>query len=225
MWSKIKQIAGLGKVDSYLIAKDKTKKELFYNHPQVKRLIQKAFTIKHEGKKYDFYQFKEIHDMPSRRFTTMNDMIEDMARKMTNDELFHYSEEALNEINQNTPEALSNAITILKMLKMRAEYVVNLDIVLRLISCAFFLKDENILTYDWDLGNWKIDLFEKHGLQAFFLTQPIKEWLPLTNLSDGDLEILLKQREVNKAYLKELSKLGISTINPYDARKKLQEIT
>lgn len=214
-----------GKTDSWLLAQNDLPDEITCTHPKLKRLVQKAFTIRDGKKKYTFYEFKSIHDMPSRRYETLNSFIEDNNRKVENSELDHYLEECLAQINKNTPENLANVITIIKMLRMRVEFSVNVDLVMRLISCAFFTKDEDLMRYDWDIGNWKIDLFEKHGLSAFFLFEPVKRWLPQTNISDGDIKIILKQQELQMTLLKELNKLGISTLNPYEKKKETQNIT
>jgi len=220
MWGKIKQIAGFGKTDSWLLAKNKLPDNLYCTHPKLKRLIQKAFTIKDGKKKYTFYEFKEIHDMPSRRYSSLNDYIDDHNRRITQDEILHYSNQCLEEINQNNAESMANAVIILKYMKQRCEADIDVDIVLRLVSSAFFTKEENLLTYDHDIGNWKIDLFERHGLTAFFLLEPLKKWLPQTDISGEDMRVILQQKKVMSLYLKELGKLGISMYKTTASKEK-----
>jgi len=222
-WNKIKTIAGFGKVDSWLLAKDKLPDKLFMSHPKLGRLIQKAFTIKDGKNKYTFYEFKEIHDMPSYRWTALNEAIDDHNRRVTNEDLKEYTQECLSQINKNTPENLANVVTILKALKMQSELVVDSNLVLRLVSVAFFTKDEDLLTYDYDYGNWKIELFEKHGLSAFFLLEPIKNWLPLTDILPSDIEVILSQNQVMKQYWKELNKLGITAHEPSGKPVKVKD--
>jgi len=208
------------------LAIDKTPKAVTSIHPEYKKKILHAFDIrKEDGEIVSFYEFGSIHDMPSRRFGALNNFIEDNNRKMTHEELLHYSDEALREIDDNSPSSLANAVMILKMMKMRAEFIADIDIVLRLVSCVYFTKDEDLLNYDWDIGDWKIELFEKYGLNAFFLTEPIRKFLPVTNISENDIKAILEQKEITKVLLKQLRELEISTINQYDAKKQLQNST
>ena len=87
----------------------------------------------------------------------------------------------------------------------------DLELVLRLISCIYFLGDEDLLTYDYDIGEYKMELFRKHALQSFFLSRAIRKYLPITTISRKHLATLKKQSSIKKGLLKELGVLGIYT--------------
>ena len=204
---------------------DKTPEKITAIHPEYKKLITHAFDIKKDDEIISFYQFKEMGDVPSDRYGSMNNFIEDNGRKFTNEELLHYSSEAITNMESNTIEGTTNTLLILKMMKMRSELVMSVDIVMRLISCVFFTKDEDLRSYDWDIGDDKIKLFEDYGLKSFFLTEPIKTFLPVTNISAGDINLILEGKKVTEHLLKQLRELGISTTNPYDGKKQMLNYT
>ena len=146
----------------------KPPKEVTRLHPDLKKLIQLAFTLKDGKKKIKFYEFKEIHDMPAKRYESLNEFMEDNGRGMTKDELLHWSDQTLIELNKNNLEGLSNVRYIQQMIKQQMQLAIDIDFMMRILSCVFFFGDENLLEYDWDIGDYKIELFKKHGLESFF---------------------------------------------------------
>ena len=180
-------------------------------HPDLKKLVKHAFTIKDENDKpLRFYEFETLYDMPARRFTNLNDYIEDKNRGIDRIELAHNLEEIIKEVEENSIKGVTNALIIAKWLRQRMEIANDVDLILRLISCAFFTEDEDLTKYDWDIGTRKIELFEKNGLSSFFLSEPIKRFWTSTDISKKDIQMLIEQRRIKRTALKELSSMGIS---------------
>ena len=197
----------------------KPPKQVTRLHPELKKLIQLAFTLKDGDKKIKFYQFKDHDNMPASRYESLNIFLEDRDRGMSREEGLHWCEQTLEEINKNTLEGLSNAIVIQKYLKYCYELSLDVNLVMRLVTCAYFFEDEDLLTYDWDLADYKMELFKDHGLNAFFLSKPFLKYLPITQLSPKDMETLKKQSEIKLSLLKELDVMGI----PISAKPETKE--
>lgn len=176
----------------------------------IKKLSRHVLTIPHEGKDYKFYELATIHDMPSKRYKIMNQFIEDARLNIQKEELAFYLKQIEDNMNANTAEGNTNAAIITKWLKARTNISMDVDLVMRVISCCLLLEDENPLDYDWDINDFKIELFEKSGVTAFFLSEPIKKYLKQIGLSNLDMEATLKQRKLSKTALKELEQMGIS---------------
>ena len=190
-----------------------TKKEVKLTaiHPDLKRLTRHVLTLKDEnGKDVKFYEFATLHDMPARRFTSLNDFIEDKNRGIDRDELTFNIEESIKHIEANSTRGVTDALIVLRWMQQRMLIANDVDLILRLISCAVFTEDEDLTKYDWDIGTQKIELFEKHGLSTFFLSEPIKRYWTATNISEEDIQILIEQRKIKKQALKELSSMGVS---------------
>lgn len=184
-------------------------------HPDLKRLTRHAITLKDEnGKKVRFYEFATLHDMPARRFSNLNDYLEDKNRGIDRIELAHNLEEIIKEIEENSVKGVTNALIIAKWMRQRMEIANDVDLILRFISCAIFTEQEDLTKYDWDVGTWKIELIEKHGLAAFFLSEPIKRYWTSTDISKKDFQILIEQKKLKEVALRELSSMGISLHKP-----------
>lgn len=180
-------------------------------HPDLKRLTRHVLTLKDENDKdIKFYEFATLHDMPARRFTSLNDFIEDKNRGIDREELSFNVDESIKHIEVNSTRGVTDALILLRWMQQRLLIANDVDLILRLISCAVFTEDEDLIKYDWDIGTWKIELFEKHGLSAFFLSEPIKRYWMSTNISKKDMQILIEQRKIKKQALKELSSMGVS---------------
>lgn len=190
-------------------------------HPELKRKIKPAAVLKDDnGQTIQLYEFESLDDMPARRFSALNDFIEDKNRGIEREELYNNLEEAIEGFNQNTINGVTNALVILKWMKSRMLIANDVDIVLRLLSCALFTEEEDLTKYDWDVGTWKIKLIEENGLSSFFLQKSIQKYWTPTPISKKDMETLLEQRRMKVQVLKELKEMGISVSNTYQESKK-----
>lgn len=163
------------------------------NHPEFKRPINE--TVKIDGVQY--YEFVEPTDMPPVRYSRMMDFIDEMNLKITYkslSDLLTKQKEAF-DTGQYTDVAIING-----ELLRRTEYAINFDSAYKLASCVFFnLKDNEDLTdYDVDYNEKKIEIFKREKIEGFFLKTPMKRYLPLGDLSDGDLQTYLKIKAVNE---------------------------
>ena len=137
----------------------------------IKRLSKPVFSIEHEGHDYQFYELSNIHDMPAKRYMIMNQFIENARRGLTREELEEYLNELTNYID---PKKNGGEIDIVKA-NMLTNYMLtctriemDIDLTMRVISCCLLMDGEDPLDYDNDINEFKIGLFEKYGVTAFF---------------------------------------------------------
>jgi len=179
-------------------------------HPSIKKMVRPVFTVKDSnGKTHKFYEFKTLHDMSARRFSHLNNFLENRNRGITNEDLKAATTEAIDNIQLDNIKGVTNALIILKYLKARIEIHEDVDIILRIMSCAFFTDKEDLTDYDWDIATWKIDLWEKHGVTSFFLNESVSRFLKSINISATGIQTYINQRQLLKQSLKELNKMGI----------------
>lgn len=169
------------------------------------KLKQHVITITHEGKDYKLYELVSIYDMPSKRYAALNDFIEDKRRGLDKEELNQYVDECVTSLEEWDNNGVADALILLKSIKARMRVAADVDLIMRLLSCSLFFDDEDLKDYDWDIGTFKIELFESYGVSAFFLTEPIKKYWTRIDISKKDMEIILNQRSAKKRLLKELS--------------------
>ena len=191
----------------------------------IKKLSKHVLTIRHNNKDYKLYELATIYDMPAKRYQIMNDFIEDARLNIQKKELSHYLDELIGYLDENTAKGLTNATILAKWLKARTKISLDVDLVLRVISACLIFEDEDPLDYDWDINDFKIELFEKYGVTAFFLSDPIKKYLTLITTSKLDMEAILNQRKKERLVLKELKGMGISVWNTSKETSIEQNIT
>lgn len=173
-------------------------------HPEYKDLMEHAFDVTDEGTKHSFYCFKSSGDMPTGRFEHYSEFLEDYQRRISNNELIEAVEIVKEGLNSNTTKGFADAYKVIEYLEQRTQIAMDTDLFFRFLSCAYVYKDEDLLSYDHTIGNHKIELFRKHGLKSFFLSEPSRRWLPFRSQSDVDLSTLEKNTEILKAYWEKL---------------------
>ena len=157
----------------------------------IKKLSKHVLTIPYEGRDYKLYELSTIHDMPAKRYQVMMQFIEDARLNIEKEELAHYMQELEDELSKaakDDPNAFANALILTKWLKARTKISLDVDLVMRVLSACFFFEDEDPLDYDWDVNDLKIKMFNKSGVTAFFLTEPMIKYLKLITTSDRDWE-------------------------------------
>lgn len=173
-------------------------------HPEYKKLIHYAFSFESEGKKYDFYHFREASDMPTARYVKYSEVLEDYQRKITAEELIEILQFIKDQGDKNTVDGNTYARQALLYAQERATIALDPDLFFKFISAAYFTKEEDLINYDEATADWKIDLFRKEGLKAFFLKMPLKTFLPQTNISEEDFINLAKAKKKMATYWQDL---------------------
>lgn len=189
----------------YLLFTDKPKKTAL--HPDYKKLIDYAFSIPDEsGKAVDYYSFRSAADMPTARYGKWNEFLEDYNRRFDNQELKIVLTEIQSCLEENSVKGVTNALSITTYALERTQIAMDTDLFMRFCSVSYFTLDEDLLSYDWDLGTEKIEKWTNYGMHAFFLKEPVKRWLPQTTLSKEDLATLQYQkRELKRIFRKQKS--------------------
>ena len=163
-------------------------------HPDYKKSIQFAFTI--EGQ--DYYEFTTLSDMPQERYKKFNDLATQCDWRMSIDDLKELLDLQKKAVNNGK---LTDIMEIVNAFEYCLTIYIETDLFMVLFSCLFFTKDEDLTDYDYDIGVIKTELFKKHGIPSFFLMQPVKKYLPLTDISSQDIEVFSKQTSVKREFL------------------------
>lgn len=180
-------------------------------HPKYKTLIKKVISI--NGRQ--LYQFKDLADMPHNRFTKATRFQTEFNMRIDSDILSIYNKK-VKDLFQKVLEAndiiptrnlAHKGLTLVETLDLNLEMLLSLDASYRLVSCAWFWEDENLDDYDFEIGDEKISLFKQKGIEGFFLSKPMRDFLPPTNISAQDLRAFSQyEKELKKLLNKQLKK-------------------
>jgi hypothetical protein len=175
-------------------------------HPKYKTLIEKVAKIK--GRQ--LYQFKNLLDMPSNRYSQCSRFTTEFTMRLDADILKTSIKDCLEYANEGN---FTKVIGILTLLQEHTNMLLSLSASYRLASCVYFWDDENLDNYDFEIGDEKIRLFKEIGFESFFLTKPMNNFVPQMNISAQDLEAYSQ-------YEKELKKLLGNQLKPQTAKKE-----
>ena len=162
-------------------------------HPVHKTVTEFAFEI--DGK--EFYQFKNMLDMPAPRYQRIQEFIREAEMRITSKELNETIELVKDALNKGK---VTDAIILLSIIENLSNLYIETDTFYRLFTCLFFDLDEDITDYDFDYNEYKIKLFKSQPATAFFFNQPMRSYLPQIDISEKDLEVFLKQTKVSEQY-------------------------
>lgn len=163
-------------------------------HPLLKTVTEFAFEI--DGKEY--YTFKNLLDMPAPRYQRVEEFIREAEMRITSKDLLDMIELMKAAINKGK---LVDVVVFLNSIENLSTQYIETDTYYRLFSCIFFDLEENIMDYDFDYNEPKIELFKAQPATSFFFSQPMRKYLPAVDISEQDLAIFLKQTSANKKFL------------------------
>ena len=175
----------------------KVKNNLTCLHPLIKSATEFAFDI--DGK--EFYTFKNLLDMPAPRYQRIQEFIREAEMRITSQDLTDLIVIIKDALNKGK---ITDAIIFLGSIENLTNQYIETDTFYRLFTCLFFDLDEDITDYDFDYNEEKLKLFKSQPMTSFFFSQPMKKYLPQIDISDKDLEVFLKQTEVNREYIQNL---------------------
>lgn len=101
---------------------------------------------------------------------------------------------ALDKLLNSNPIQLQEIIKLKLLMGERMAFALPTEeIVYQFASVLFFDESESPYAYDPEYGKQKIERWKKsHDIADFFLTVPIKTFIPLPNLSEQDLKTYYK---------------------------------
>lgn len=183
----------------------KVKNNLTCLHPAVKSLTEFAFDI--DGKEY--WTFKNLLDMPAPRYQRIQEFLREADMRITSKDLTDMLELIEHAVNKGR---LTDVVVFVNTIKNLTSQYIETDTFYRLFTCLFFDLDEDITDYDFDYNEEKMKLFKAQPMTSFFFAQPMKKYLPQTDISKQDLEVYLKLTEAHKKHLYDIKREYIKSI-------------
>jgi hypothetical protein len=166
--------------------------------------IVEAFV--HEGITY--YTFSSVFDLPTIRGLQALNFYDELEMRCTHDFLKAHVNAALEILNpaQGQRLDLTRLSRLVSNLKERLEMLPTGEHIFRLASVVFFDETESPFFYSPEYAKKKIERWKQDPeILAFFLQQPLKALLPLSNTDKISSHIYSAVTEkVNALHLKEI---------------------
>ncbi len=148
--------------------------------------------IKWQGVQY--YKYKDNIDMRYGRYMYLATFIQAVENRMTLEVLTAYLDKLEANLSGGKGHInIGDSIIILKQLRTRTRLIFDEELAYNLASCIFFTDKEPLDSYSMELNKNKIEAWRASGALNFFMLEPVRTLLGLTNLSETDLINYLKK--------------------------------
>jgi len=153
-----------------------------------------------------YYQFEDINNLACGRAFAAIDYYNELSMKCTREYLTDYTA-AIEGIISDPKKINIGKIALLNMqLKERLDMIVAPETIYKVASVTYFDETESPYGFDFKYSQKKVSLWKKEKVEDFFLRTHVKSLIPLTNLSDEDLQTYMKVgAEVDQEHLKTIS--------------------
>ncbi len=170
-------------------------------HPEYKKLAKFAFEMGGEA----YYQYENLLDLPPKRWHKVEEFIREAELRLEREDLNSLVDAALHSINKPHVK-MTEVVLCLQSIKEASNMFLEIETFYKLFSAVFFTMDEDITVYDYEYNQEKIAKFKQEDTAAFFLREPMRKLLPLSDISDGDIEVFIAQSKAQKELIQKISK-------------------
>jgi hypothetical protein len=185
----------------FLIPKDTTRPAAqgFATHA-VKGEVEPVF----ESGGVTYYRFANEQRIPALRAMAALDVYEELEYKVTKEHLTLHFQAVQEAVDKGE---LGRIAVLTEIMQQRLGWITHIDLVYKLASVLYFDISENPESYDQvynaqKIASWKAD----NEVGAFFLTTPIIELTPFSDILETDLQRFTDlQRSLDLSHLKALS--------------------
>jgi hypothetical protein len=125
--------------------------------------------------------------------------------RCTREFLQAHSTALLNCINNKNGIQITELSKLTTQLKERLDLIFDVELVYKLASVIYFDENESPYNYDFKYNLEKIKKWKELKLSDFFLQVPMSSIIPLTDLSEQDLDIYMEvSKKINKHHLESI---------------------
>ena len=133
-----------------------------------------------------YYQFEDIFSLASGRAFVANAFYNELSMRCTREYLLAHTTAVDNILNDKKNIKITELARLNMFLKERLELIVEGEIIMKLASVVFFDENELPYEYNYKYNLKKIAKWKENKLDAFFLSQQLKNYNPYSNMPEED---------------------------------------
>jgi hypothetical protein len=212
MWTKLKTIITgkfnnlqqaeiNAKVSELIAEKIKIEAQYIEKHTKDKYKIVKAFEF--GGKQY--FQFEDVFNVAVGRGMVASEYYNEFSMRCSREFLQAHCTAIHNAINNKNGIQISEIAKLSNQLKERLDLIFDVELMYKLASVIYFDENESPYNYDFKYNLEKIKTWKELKLSDFFLQVPMNDIIPLTGLSEQDLDIYTEvSKKINTHHLESI---------------------
>jgi hypothetical protein len=190
------------RVREVLIEREKNTNSYIEKQVKDKHKIKEAFFF--DGKQ--FYQFEDSFNMAVGRGMVASEFYNEFSMRCSREFLQAHCTALTNAINNTKAIELTKVAKLTNQLQERLDLIFDVELLYKLASVIYFDENESPYEYDFKYNLEKIAKWKELKLSDFFLLVPMSDIIPLTNLSEEDLNLYTQvSKKINHQHLKDIS--------------------
>lgn len=213
MWAKLKTIITKkfdnlmlaeinSQVNDILAKRAEEETKFIEKHTKDKYKIVKAFDF--DGKQY--FQFEDVFNVAVGRGMVASEYYNEFSMRCSREFLQAHSTAVLNALNNKNGIQITEISRLTTQLKERLDMIFDVELLYKLASVIYFDENESPYDYDFKYNLQKIAKWKELKLSDFFLQVPMNNIIPLTGLSEEDLNIYTEvSKKINRQHLTSIS--------------------
>lgn len=135
-----------------------------------------------------YYRYKDNVDMRYGRYIYLATFIQAVETRMSLEVLEAYLTQLETNLGGGKGHIdIGSSLIILKQIRTRTRIIFDEELAYNLASCVYFTDDEPLDTYSMEHNKKKIEAWRASGALNFFMLEPVRQLLGLTNISETDL--------------------------------------
>lgn len=143
-----------------------------------------------------YYEFDDAFNVPcARMFAAMNYYAE-LQMRCTREFLQAHCAAVNNSLKNPKTIDITKIVLLTQQLEERLNLIFDHEILYKLASVIYFDKSENPYSFDYKYALQKVQAWKKEKVEDFFLSQPLRKFIPLKDMSESDLLNYMKIAEL-----------------------------
>lgn len=192
----------MNRVNLILSERDKKANEYIEKQVKDKHKIKPVFI--HDGVQY--FQFEDPFNIAVGRGMAASEFYNEFAMRCSREYLQAHCTALNNCLNNQKAVELTKVAKLTNQLQERLDLIFDVELLYKLASVIYFDENESPYEYDFKYNLEKIAKWKKLKLSDFFLSVPLQDIIPLTNLSEADLNLYTSiSKKINHQHLKDIS--------------------
>lgn len=136
----------------------------------------------------DYYRYKDNIDIRYGRYIYLATFLQAIETRMGLEVLNLYLDKLEANLSGGKGHInIGESLIVIKQIRTRTKIIFDEELAYNLASCVFFTDDEPLDTYPMEMNKKKIEAWRASGALNFFMLEPVRQLLNLTNLSEADL--------------------------------------
>lgn len=134
-----------------------------------------------------YYEIPGVFNMPYSRALAAKDVLMEVDSRVTREYLELHTKKVKSILSDPKSINILELSRLYNELDQRMKWIISPEALYKLAAVVYFDANEDPKTFNWDYAHKKIELWKKSKVDDFFLQEPIRRYIPYSELLEKDV--------------------------------------